>query len=46
MPYDIVCEDCDFHKVEHRMDAAKEAKESHGEETNHTIVIQEFRMNA
>lgn len=46
MPYDIVCEQCDFHKVEHRIDDAKEQKERHTEETTHTIVIEEFRMNA
>lgn len=46
MPYEIVCEKCDFHKVEHRLDDAEERKGNHQEETDHTTAIQEFRMNA
>lgn len=46
MPYDIVCDDCDFHKVEHRLDAARERKSAHeADASNHDIVIEEFRMN-
>lgn len=46
MPYDIVCDEGDFHKVEHRRDDAEERKEEHEEETGHPVKIQEFRMNA
>ena len=46
MPYDIVCEQCDFHKVEHRLDAARDQQSSHAEEqTGHEVAVEEFRMN-
>lgn len=46
MPYDIVCDDCDFHEVEHRLDAARERKSEHEEDASgHQIVVEEFRMN-
>lgn len=46
MPYDIVCDEGDFHKVAHRSDDAEDLKENHEEETGHSVAIQEFRMNA
>lgn len=46
MPYDIQCDDGDFHKVEHRLDDAEEVAENHEEETGHTVTVQEYRMNS
>lgn len=45
MPYDILCDECDFHKVSHRMDQAEEARDAHADETGHTLEIKEYRMN-
>lgn len=45
MPYNIACDECDFHKVRHRMDAAQDLQDEHEEETGHDAAIQEFRMN-
>lgn len=46
MPYDVVCEEDDFHKVEHRRDDAEDLKEKHEEESGHTVEIAEYRMNS
>lgn len=46
MPYDVVCDQDDFHKVEHRIDDAEELAEEHEEETGHSVDIEEYRMNS
>ncbi|MFB6280489.1 MAG: hypothetical protein ABEH40_00510 [Haloferacaceae archaeon] len=45
MPYDILCDECDFHKVAHRRDQAEDERDGHADETGHSLEIKEYRMN-